>query len=479
MRSGDTAGIGSAGAIDVQGGSSVGSTGGSVSMASGEGDAVGGGVALSGGASTSGSGGNVVLEAGVGSVSTGTVSVLDGSQAERVSVSADGTFEASTASGRDLRTVSGSDVILDAAPGSETQLGQDGSYGVRVAQDGLVSLATAQIASVVRPGDARISEDVESVDVDDMLQRLQNVPVRSLQYTNEWKEASGASSDRVRGLIGQELVASFPEYVETAATMAIAERDFEMAGFSQVNQADLVVDLVAALQGQHKRLTITPSDVNGQSSSINVDTAAGASTGNIRVGTGAADGGASGSVAVTTGDAVGGRSGTIDVAAGTSDSGSGAAIRINAGVSGSETGGSVQLGSGASAATSSGAVSMATAAATTTALGASGSTGSIQVSSGSATKASSGSVAMASGDSSDGPAGAVAIASGHSGSGQGGEATLQSGASGNGQGGDVSIGTGSGSTRSGDATVVSASGVSSGQVSIGSGSSSEGSPGPL
>ena len=133
---------------------------------------------------------------------------------------------------------------------------------------------------------------------------------------------------------------------------SLPDKNFSLAGFHQVDKQGLVMDLVGAMQAQHRRFSVSArtsmrgADVRVSSADAD-DSSATVSSGAVEVVTGT--GPSSGQVAITTGDAYQNQAGQIELEAGTSSAETGAALRLKAGdLSGAASGtaGGVDISSG-------------------------------------------------------------------------------------------------------------------------------------
>ncbi|EEY55846.1 uncharacterized protein PITG_20486 [Phytophthora infestans T30-4] len=61
----------------------------------------------------------------------------------------------------------------------------------RVRSDMVVGTVPAQFPQVISPSDRRIKTDIEDVDEDDILQRLQTLEIKQYRYTDEWRKIRG------------------------------------------------------------------------------------------------------------------------------------------------------------------------------------------------------------------------------------------------------------------------------------------------
>ena len=70
--------------------------------------------------------------------------------------------------------------------------------------------------------------------------------------------AVGAGIDdvKVRGVIAQQVAEHFPEYVRTIENYELPGTDFKLDQFMEVNKQALSIDLLAAMQAQHRRFNV-------------------------------------------------------------------------------------------------------------------------------------------------------------------------------------------------------------------------------
>ncbi|CAN0492886.1 unnamed protein product, partial [Scytosiphon promiscuus] len=113
-------------------------------------------------------------------------------------------------------------------------------------------------------------------------------------------------------VIAQQLAEVFPEHVETISDFDLPDQNFAISDFLQVDKVALTLDLISAMQSQHKHFSFGPNS-GEKSGDITVATEAGGSyaTSNPT--------GASGSVTISTGTASLGDSGAITLTTGRSE----------------------------------------------------------------------------------------------------------------------------------------------------------------
>ena len=175
-------------------------------------------------------------------------------------------------------------------------------------------------------------ENIQPVDEDHILQRLQGLEVKSYRYTEQWAQVRGIQNKYVRGVIAQQTKATFPEYVNVIDQYVVpadnrksepgsdegtpGPGDFMLEQFHEVNKQAITIDLLAAVQAQHRRFHVGPNsptasgDVTISSASAGdfaVSDPAGSASGSISLRSGHASIGDSGSVTLGTGDASGPR----------------------------------------------------------------------------------------------------------------------------------------------------------------------------
>ncbi|CAN0588280.1 unnamed protein product, partial [Ectocarpus sp. 12 AP-2014] len=158
----------------------------------------------------------------------------------------------------------------------------------------VVSSVPLQVTTIEYSSDERIKESIVGVDVDDVLQRFMEVEMVEYAYTEEWRQARNLGENaRVRGVIAQQLAEVFPEHVEVIPEFELPDKDFAISDFLQVDKISLTLDLISAIQSQHKHYSFGPNS-GGKSGDITVTTEAGGSYAN------ADPTGASGSVLIST-----------------------------------------------------------------------------------------------------------------------------------------------------------------------------------
>lgn len=192
---------------------------------------------------------------------------------------------------------------------------------MRVRGQKIFSHVPADIVEVISPSDRRIKRNIENIDEEDLLQRMQRLRVTSYQYTEDWREVRGIDDVRVRGVIAQEVHEQFPEYITITDRMHFEDKGFDLEDFHEVNKIRIAIDLLAAMQAQHRRLTIGPNDPAGKrSGNLDLQTARGGLGGFAN----STDGSSSGNVTLRSGDAtgsLGGDSGILRLSTGRSMAG--------------------------------------------------------------------------------------------------------------------------------------------------------------
>ncbi|RLN14875.1 hypothetical protein BBJ28_00019545, partial [Nothophytophthora sp. Chile5] len=343
----------------------------------------------------------------------------------------------------------------------------------RLQPDKMITHVSAQFTEITYPSDRRIKTDIEDVDEDDILQRLQTLEVKKYRYSKLWRDMRGLPDVAVRGVIAQQVEQTFPEYV-TVSTFELPEKNFSFARFHEVNKQQITMDLIAAIHAQHKRFKVGPNN-NLQSGRVDISTADGGSYSNASP-RGSSDGVSVGSDVVMQGGGVDSADAAqkVKIIGASNAQGAGGDVSVDGGSSSGSVGGSVLLTSGGGA-VSSGEVIVSTS------VVAGGGSGNISVSTG-ASSTSSGSVRIGSG-SGAASAGVIEVAGGSSGSGVGSGISVLGGASDTLTGGSVTIHSGSSlATESGAIALSSHTGVDivdSGVVSVSSGSTDGGSSGSV
>ncbi|RLO08507.1 hypothetical protein DYB28_007699 [Aphanomyces astaci] len=134
----------------------------------------------------------------------------------------------------------------------------DGTPNVtfRALSDLVISHVPLQVPKLLTPSDERIKTDIKAIDHEDIFHRLQDLQLKSFKYDREWGEMMGVDDETVRGLIAQEVTDIFPEYVTVKSEFHLTENGLRMENFTQINQQAIIVDLLAALQAQQKRISI-------------------------------------------------------------------------------------------------------------------------------------------------------------------------------------------------------------------------------
>ena len=221
--------------------------GSAVSISAGRSEALGGSVLVAAGTGAV-NGGDVILRAGSGEAgASGRIALLDGEGSGRITVDSEGGVDASSAAGQHLTLSSGADVLIQSSGATgETLIGasaqEEGSsdtVSLRVRDDRIISNAPAQLADVRTPVDPRIIHAGEgesgtgavSVDEDEVLQRVMEVPVRSFSYTEEWRQIQSMGEEAVHGIIGQEVADMMPEWVSVMEELGFPEQGFALQQF--------------------------------------------------------------------------------------------------------------------------------------------------------------------------------------------------------------------------------------------------------
>ncbi|CAM9486504.1 unnamed protein product, partial [Phaeothamnion confervicola] len=191
--------------------------------------------------------------------------------------------------------------------------------------------------SIQYTADHRIKDDIRDVDVDDLLQRFQQIELKTYGYTDEWRQVRKMAGDpHVRGVIAQQVEQIFPEYVEIIPNFTLPDKNFSMLNFHQVDKVAMALDLLGAVQAQHKRFTVAPN-APASSGSVFVSTAdagsyaaavADGGSGNLTVSTGTSATGTSGALNLTTGFAAAAGGGAVTLSVGDSAVSEGAEILL-------------------------------------------------------------------------------------------------------------------------------------------------------
>ena len=299
LNAGDTSSAGAGSAVSILAGRSE-ALGGSVLVAAETGDL---------------DEGDVILPAGSGEAGAShRIALLDGEGSGRITVDSEGGVDASSAAGQHLTLSSGADVLIQSsgatgetligASAQEQEEGSSDTVSLRVRDDRIISNAPAQLADVRTPVDSRIihagegesGTDAVSVDEDEVLQRVMEVPVRSFSYTEEWRQIQSMGEEAVHGIIGQEVADMMPEWVSVMEELSFPEQGFALQQFYELKDRRVLMDTLVSLQAQHRRMKLGP---NSETSSgrLDINTANAGSYGG-------ADGaglGASGNITVATG----------------------------------------------------------------------------------------------------------------------------------------------------------------------------------
>jgi hypothetical protein len=277
----------------------------------------------------------------------------------------DGSAKIKTVEGSDIGLESGSDLSTQVPTHSEVLIKNEGAATagnvvMRLRKNKIITHVPAQVPEVTSPSDERIKQNIEEVDTDELLQRLQGIAIKSYQYTEAWRAVRGIDDTRVRGVIAQELRKVFPEYVNVLP-IDYPEAEFSLDDFHEVNKIRVVIDSLAALQAKHKRFTALPQG-EASTSDVDINTADGfamkdstlANSGRLELRTGTTISGNSGSIAITSDKSAGGSSGSVSVVVGSGDSGSGGSIRMTAGAAAgaAQVGGHAHIKSGGSSSSS-------------------------------------------------------------------------------------------------------------------------------
>jgi hypothetical protein len=227
----------------------------------------------------------VSLQPGVGSTPSATgVTISDASGESRLNVVGDGSVALTSADGADLSvtagqklTVAGSELTMASDAGVQVNIGSEGNKEFRINVEGasstggtvfrvqshrMFSHVPAQMVEITEPADSTIKKDIEFVNTDKLLQRLQEIEVKKYRYTDEWqrvrglKESDVGVGEQVRGVIAQQVYEKFPEYVHVTENFELPDKNFKREKFHEVNKIRIAIDLLGAMQAQHKRLNI-------------------------------------------------------------------------------------------------------------------------------------------------------------------------------------------------------------------------------
>ncbi len=334
------------GDINITAGTSEQISGGSAIIVAGTGN-IGGNVTLSAGKGTT-SAGSVLLRPGHATEKGGGIELLSSEGEVRLRADNDNVTIVARDSGNLLFSIPPSNVQEDKSVDgiigfsiasvrqqqSTTKEEEEAvtTYDFRLQDFGndsphVVSTSPMQVTSIKYTADERIKTDMSDVDLDDLLQRFQKIDYKAYKYTKEWREIMRTSSDpSVRGVIAEQLAEIFPEHVQVVPEYSLPDMDFSMSNFYQIDQAGLTLDLIGALQAQHRRFSVS-NNSESYSGNVIVSSADGgsyfdasdgvSSSGNITLQTGASTiGGSSGGVYISSGLAVNGVAGDVKLHAG-------------------------------------------------------------------------------------------------------------------------------------------------------------------
>jgi hypothetical protein len=458
--------------------------GSSVFIKSGASYLVGGDLLLSGGDSKIG--GDVIISGGIGVINEGKVLLKSSSGNQAIQISDEGLSLSSKSVGSKIsltvpliNNVSASTNVIEFGYSKNDEKTTKIDFRLQTTQNKygkdtslIVSSAPLQVTLIQYSSDERVKTEIESVDEDSILQRINSISVRSYRYTKEWLSVRDDLSDvRVRGLIAQELAEVFPEYVSVIPEFTLADKQFSIKDFHQVDKTSIIIDLIAAIQAQSRRFSIT-ANTKIKTGNITLKSSSWAdvfngsdemSSGDVSVSTGNSEGGTTGAIVLKTGNSSLSSAGKILLAVGVSGSGDGSELRFTGGstLDTSGVGGSLLFFSGNSL-LKSGDISLVTASNSL-------STGNILLSTGNSDKFNSGSVNVRAGNGFISDGGSVEISGGNSFE-KGGVLKIQSGMGST--GGDLLIRSGDGSTKEGgDVNILAGVGTfEGGSVTIESGS---------
>ncbi|CAK4417441.1 unnamed protein product, partial [Aphanomyces euteiches] len=463
---------------------------GAVSLSTGTSNGESGLLSLSGGSGATG--GSITLSSGRGSQRSGLISLKSNhpsGDGGSISVESGSKVSLMTSKSQIVMTEKGQ-IALNASEirhiGANVTVHVDHAFEIshtnsqnssdvtfRALNDLVISHVPIQAPKVLTPSDERIKTDITSFDHDDIYHRLQELRPKSFKYEKAWGKMMGVDDETMRGLVAQEVAEVFPEYVSVKSELHLTDHGLRIENFTQINQQAMVIDLIAALQVQQKRLTLGP-DSRDTTGFLHLTTANGKddslapNSGDIKLATGTSTTGLSGDISISTGNALGGSAGKIRVSSGSSSSKFGAEVSLQAGnvVSTSAVGGSIVVESGSGPAASSGAVFVRSSHA-----GSNGDSGGLQLLSGDSKLGRTGQIDIRSGHAPQSTAGPVGIIGGAGVAGA--SVTILGGDSSKSVGGDVMISSGSSeSDTSGSIELLTSKGDSgSGSISLVTGDS--------
>jgi hypothetical protein len=342
---------GSSGSVTLSTGAATSGTSGSVALSVGLGS-TGGDIQLTGGQGRVNGGGDVSLTAGNGANNVGGDVVIQGgdSTAGTSSSSSGGDVSLTTGAAGSLYmtvgmgSVSSSDVTDSSASinfGYNSASGTNYDFRLQHTASGdssAVANMPVRLTVVDYSSDIRIKRQLSEADTDELLQRIQQVEYKRYRYTDPWRKVRRIDDVEVRGVIAQQLAEVFPEHVTILDEYTLPDKNFTLPGFHQVNKQGLTLDLLGAMQAQHRRFKIEANS-NDKSGDVRVSSA-------------------------DAGDYVGagqlGNSGAVTVSSGASEHGTTGKITLQTGVTNVADSGDVIITSGSSTAAGSGSLTLET-----------------------------------------------------------------------------------------------------------------------
>ena len=136
----------------------------------------------------------------------------------------------------DHTTMAGGNIISSVAGDGEflVEVNESSSASFtnfRIRKEKVISHVPIQVPEVRSPSDERIKTQIEDVDGEDLLHRLQSIEVKNYRYTEEWRKVRGIDDIETRGVIAQQVRKVFPEYVDVSPNLEYQDKDFNLEDF--------------------------------------------------------------------------------------------------------------------------------------------------------------------------------------------------------------------------------------------------------